>query len=135
MSEFDFWVGEWEARWGEEGRGRNSITKELDGKVVFERFESPQLNGISVSVQCADGVWRQTWVDSDGNYLDFEGGPDGEAMELRRAANGSVFRMRWHDVERDAFRWDWERSDDGGATWEPLWQIAYTRSTEVEFGS
>jgi hypothetical protein len=129
VSEFDFWVGEWDAGWGDDGHGRNSISKELDGKVVFERFDSAGLRGMSVSTLCADGMWRQTWVDSDGNYLDFEGGPtSGDEMELRRATNGRLFRMRWYDIEPDRFRWDWQRSDDGGETWETRWPIVYTRA-------
>ena len=128
MSEFDFWVGEWDASWGDDGRGRNTVSRELDGRVVFERFDSPELRGMSVSTLCADGVWRQTWVDSDGNYLDFEGGRHGDGMELRRSRDGQIFRMRWHDIQPDRFRWDWERSDDGGETWETLWPIVYTRA-------
>ena len=41
---FDFWVGDWNAKWkntdGTEGRGRNTITKILDGKVLEENFEA-----------------------------------------------------------------------------------------------
>jgi hypothetical protein len=38
--QFDFWIGEWELTWAENGRGRNVITKILDGKVVQEQFTS-----------------------------------------------------------------------------------------------
>ena len=51
-SSLDFWLGEWSCTW-EGGRGRNGITKEMDGHVVVERFESlePELwSGLSVSV-------------------------------------------------------------------------------------
>jgi hypothetical protein len=32
-------------------------------------------------------------------------------------------------IEADSFGWlCWERSKDGGATWDPAWEIAYTRT-------
>jgi hypothetical protein len=37
-------------------------------------------------------------------------------------------RMVFCEIEADSFRWLWERSKDGGATWDPAWEIAYTRT-------
>ena len=53
----------------------------------------------------------------DGNVVveRFEGRP---SLELR---------MVFCDIEPDSFRWLWERSTDGGATWATAWEIAYTR--------
>ena len=48
-------------------------------------------------------------------------------MELRRAADGALFRMRWENIETNAFDWSYERSDDGGASWTALWEIEYRR--------
>jgi hypothetical protein len=33
--------------------------------------------------------------------------------------------MRWTDVERDSFVWQWERERGGG--WDELWRIDYRR--------
>ena len=49
FSQFDFWVGEWDLTWGEDGRGTNVITREYDGCVVRERFETEGFRGMSVS--------------------------------------------------------------------------------------
>jgi hypothetical protein len=36
--------------------------------------------------------------------------------------------MVWLDVTTDAFRWQWQRSSDGGATWDVAWEIDYRRA-------
>jgi hypothetical protein len=134
--DLDFWVGEWDARW-EAGTGTNVVTSELDGTVVLERFDGrpgTTLRGISVSVfDRAAERWRQTWVDSEGGYLDFVGGVgDDGVFELRhekRSNDGSVvpFRMRFVDVTAEAFTWLWERGEPDGA-WSVEWRIDYTRA-------
>jgi hypothetical protein len=37
-------------------------------------------------------------------------------------------RMVFRDVKADSFTWDWQRSDDDGASWKTTWQIAYRRA-------
>jgi hypothetical protein len=136
----DFWLGDWRCAW-EGGEGRNRVTKELGGRVVVERFESlapERWSGMSLSVfDERDGRWRQTWVDSTGNYWTFHEGRDGERFTFettdievdhtgrRREVEK---RMVFFDIEADAFGWRWERSSDRGRTWEPLWTIDYRRA-------
>ncbi|MDH4069388.1 MAG: hypothetical protein OEV30_03095 [Ignavibacteria bacterium] len=138
-TQFDFWLGEWTATWtdanGNEVQGANSVTRVLNGCVVYESFKAPSLGfeGWSVSVfDSASGSWKQTWVDNSGGYLDFNGSFMDGMMDFRREAfnNGTRFlqRMLWHNIESDEFDWNWERSDDGGSTWTPLWQIHYSRT-------
>jgi hypothetical protein len=136
--QFDFWIGTWDLTW-EGGTGTNVITSELGGCVVEENFdgrdaEGKGLVGRSVSVYSpAKGKWLQTWVDNSGGYLDFEGGwNDADAtMELRRQAerDGKTFlqRMVFFNISDRSLDWNWERSDDGGATWKTLWAIHYAR--------
>jgi hypothetical protein len=132
--QFDFWVGEWDCVWhadGLEHRGTNTVYADLGGMVVVENFDGrPSLDfqGLSLSAyDRAEQRWKQTWVDSDGTYLDFVGGFEDGAMELRREAGGAVFRMRWEHIEPTGFDWSYARSDDGGETWTPLWEIGYSR--------
>ncbi len=133
--DFDFWLGRWELTW-EGGQGTNHIEAILDGRVIQERFEAHAqkgLKGLSVSVYDEQqACWRQTWVDNQGGYLDFTGGMQGDRMILSRTAekDGQSIhqRMVWQDIRRDGCMWHWERSTDGGKTWEAMWVIQYTRA-------
>lgn len=133
-NQFDFWLGEWDAAWGEDGRGTNHVTKILDGKVVHEDFNGPDLHGISHSVYDPERkLWCQTWVDNNGSYLDFTGKFENGKMTLVRDAivrgEACKQRMVWFNIETDKFDWNWERSDDSGETWRALWQIKYMRKS------
>jgi hypothetical protein len=137
-NQFDFWLGKWDLTWGENGRGRNVISKILDGRVVQEQFtslpddESQPFVGMSLSVfnPQAD-QWQQTWVDNQGGYLDFTGGLTGDKMILSRQTTieGQPVqqRMVWHNIQAGTLDWSWERSDDDGRNWKVLWAIHYQR--------
>jgi hypothetical protein len=133
--QFDFWLGEWDCSWGDGEGGTNSVYLDLCDAVVVESFDarpSMDFQGMSFSVYDRNArVWRQTWVDTDANYLDFVGRFEDGVMDLRRSApveaGTAVFRMRWHEIERDSLEWAYERSDDGGETWSSLWEIEYRR--------
>lgn len=137
--QFDFWVGEWDLSYksadGRMDRSRNRITKALDGCVILEQFTGApgtKLNGHSVSTFDRNAKqWKQTWVDNTASYLDFTGGlADGKMILVRDAERqGKKFRQRmvWQDIRADAFKWLWQRSDDGGATWSTQWEIDYRR--------
>ena len=134
--QFDFWLGDWDLRWEPDGRGVNVVTSILDDHVVLEQFDgrpSISLAGMSMSLfDPAIGRWRQTWVDSDGQYLDFVGSLDGDRMVLeRQRADGRRQRMVWSNVSAEALHWSWEHSDDDGARWTVDWAIDYRRQTLV----
>ncbi len=136
-AQFDFWVGDWLLTWGEnrDQHGTNRITKILDDKVIFEHFVSQShagFEGMSHSVwDTTSNQWKQTWVDSQGSYLDFTGGyADGKMILSRQTVReGRPVRQRmvWYNITADALEWNWERSLDDGATWEILWHIIYQR--------
>lgn len=140
LSAFDFWVGEWDAKWtaanGNEIIGHNTITKELDGKVVREQFSDPSTGflGTSISVfSPADSLWHQAWADNSGGYIDLVGVIDGEKRIFQTQPVVSVDktiirRMVFYNIQPDSFDWDWEISQDGGKTWTLSWAIKYTRS-------
>jgi hypothetical protein len=136
--QFDFWLGEWDCAWSDEQgwhAGTNSVYLDLGGAVVVESFDgrpSLEFQGLSFSVyDRTAGCWRQTWVDSEGSYLDFAGGFENGVMELRRTGEVEgepvLFRMRWENIERDSLDWSYQRSDDDGDSWTTLWAIAYSR--------
>ena len=137
--QFDFWVGKWDATWGEDGQGVNIVEKILDGMVILENFDgrpSIDLAGKSVSMWNVEkSKWAQTWVDNKGNYLDFAGGWDDEKERMVLVRDGIVDgqsvrqRMIWHNIAANTFDWNWEQSKDDGETWQVLWQIRYERQT------
>lgn len=139
----DFWIGEWDLSWpggqggtpeGETGRGTNTITRVLDDCVIEEQFRMSGFNGMSVSVYNGRTKdWRQTWVDSHGGYIALSGGMKDGIMELRTqpftnpAGREQINRMIWTNVTHNELDWTWQRSIDGGASWEDLWEIHYVR--------
>jgi hypothetical protein len=137
-SELDFWLGEWTVSW-DGGAGTNRLERILGGHVIHEQFvgvssdDSGALNGESWSVfEPARKLWRQTWVDDQGGYLDLVGdrldGCFAFAREAPERGEQARQRMIFRDIEPNRFRWTWELSLDGGATWEVRWEIAYTRA-------
>ena len=131
-NQFDFWLGEWDVRWGEDGKGTNRIERILGDKIIQENFTGGDLNGLSFSAYDAErNLWCQTWVDNNGSYLDFIGRfEDGKMIFSRDAmvkGEACKQRMVWYNIEANQFDWNWERSDDGGDSWRVLWQIKYTR--------
>lgn len=139
---FDFWKGNWSLTWknanGEEEHGVNLIESTLKDAVIQENFEAKEGSlkgyvGKSWTVWVpSTKSWKQTWVDNQGAYLDFDGAlVDGNPVFHRSfTANGNTIlqRMVFLDITEDGFRWDWENSTDGGKTWNLAWQINYKRS-------
>ena len=133
--QFDFWVGDWDLTYGDGGKGRNRITKILDGCAILEEFAGAPgttLHGKSFSTfDRGARRWKQAWVDNTGSYLDFTGGMEGDRMILSRDAEreGRRFRQRmiFTDIKAQSLKWLWQRSDDDGASWKTLWEIDYKR--------
>jgi hypothetical protein len=139
--QFDFWLGDWELSWpasmgAPAGKGINHITTAFDGCVIEEHFDGTPdmpLRGHSDSVfNSRSGLWQQTWVDNQGSYLDFTGRwRDGKMVLEREAvtAKGQRIRQRmvWQKIAPNSLDWSWERSEDGGKTWQRLWPIHYIR--------
>ncbi len=133
--QFDFWLGDWNVRWGDNQRGTNQVGKILDGRVIREKFDgNPGLSfrGMSLSVYNARSErWQQTWVDTEGNYWNFSGTFENERMVLATEAEIEgqkvMLRMVFYNITPDEFDWNWESSKDNGQTWQLRWQIHYER--------
>lgn len=133
--QFDFWLGEWDLTWGEDGKGTNKITKEYDGCVIRENFDGQpglDLQGMSISLYDPKlNKWKQTWMDNSGGYFDLLGEFENGVMTLicEKEMDGKpiLLRMVFHNISEDKLDWNWERSDDNGAHWELRWQIHYQR--------
>lgn len=143
--QFDFWVGEWNLSWEKgmlnpAGTGTNVIHALWHGCAIEENFSYPEGSffGKSFSVYNTRAQsWKQTWVDSSGSYLDFVGTFDGEKMVLSRDTtrpDGQSVKQRmvWYNIAPDKLDWNWERSLDGGKSWEILWTIHYVRKDTIQ---
>lgn len=133
----DFWIGSWDVSWDGGGHGTNTIRRILGDRVIEETFHGTDtdgsLDGRSLSGRdAADGRWRQTWVDSNGAYLDFVGVEVDGRIAFQRDAivdgAAGLQRMIWLDVTTASLRWQWQRSRDGGESWELVWEIHYRRA-------
>ncbi|MBT3337988.1 MAG: DUF1579 family protein [Anaerolineae bacterium] len=133
--QFDFWLGDWELSWGEDGRGTNHVSAILNNCVIQEEFDgtpSILLKGLSISTyNPGTKKWHQTWVDNSGGYLDFVGEFTDGKMVLSRDAivQGKAItqRMVFYNIAKNELDWNWERSKDGGKTWQVVWHIHYQR--------
>jgi hypothetical protein len=73
-------------------------------------------------------------VDNEGSYLDFVGEFTDGQMTLARQAirpDGTKIeqRMVFKNITAQEFDWSWERSLDGGKTWQVVWPIHYKRKS------
>jgi hypothetical protein len=137
--QFDFWIGEWVVR-EPDGTlaGHNRIEPILDGAALRESWMGESGHtGTSLNAWDPDRrVWRQAWTDVNGFWLWLEGGRQGQAMVLEgerpSQADPSQFtrhRISWSftDGDPDRLRQHWEVSEDGGETWQTLFDGRYER--------
>jgi hypothetical protein len=128
---FDFWVGTWEAR-TEDGvlQGHNRIETVLGGAAIVERWSGASgYHGISLNrYDHRSDTWRQTWVDDQGEIVEFVDGvaADGRVVFMAVDADGTRRRLTFEDRGPDAFRQLSERSDDG-RTWSVEYDFRYRR--------
>lgn len=133
---FDFWVGEWDLTWqdpnGDTGKGKNTVVKILDSKVIQEHFVATKgayigMKGTSISVfNPQQKSWHQTWQDNQGGNIVLTGRQKGSTkiFETEMTKN-TQSRMVFYDFTEDGFTWDWEKTIDGGKTWQLNWRITY----------
>ena len=144
-SDFDFWLGEWEAFDSNDGslQGREHITKDLDGCVLeqhwvqqTDRYKHPgtdkRMRGISLTARngnSQEAAWWQTWVDSVGSYIVLSGRLQDSVMVLEGLPGNSPYKRKWHwQPLGDGSVRSWGTvSTDDGQTWQTVWDITYRR--------
>ena len=123
--QFDFWVGDWEVR-DAKGvlQGKNLVTKEHDGCVVLEHWDSGDQTGTSPNMyDFRTKKWYEAWFDSFGNMLIMSGGLEGKSMVMqgeRRTPEGqtALERTSWTPLDDGRVRQVWDYSMDDGKTWK-----------------
>ncbi|MEP7029132.1 MAG: hypothetical protein ABI960_11090 [Candidatus Eisenbacteria bacterium] len=149
--QFDFWVGTWDLvshspvagkdEWGvDPGTPVDHVEAVLDGCGLLQRWEGVPdsttalpFRGMSLSKwEPTIGKWRQVWIDNQGPMLVFKGEFKDGRMELytdpvSKDGKTIVMRQVFGDITKGAMSWSWERSEDGGASFKPVWKLDYKR--------
>lgn len=130
----DFWAGDWDAfdvGGSDKPAARARVEVILGGCALRETYESANgLVGESYTAYDATRkVWHQTWVTNRGTLLMVEGNFQGPSLILEgphRFPSGREGMLRgvW-TPEADAVREVAHTSEDGGKTWEPLFDIRF----------
>ncbi len=149
-SDFDFWLGEWEAYDSNDGslQGREHITKDLDGCVLkqhwqqqSDRYKHPgsdkRMRGTSLTARngnAEDALWWQSWVDSVGSYIVLSGRLTDGVMVLEGLPGARPYQRKWHwQPLQDGSVRSWGTvSTDDGRTWQTSWDITYVRPEIID---
>jgi hypothetical protein len=140
---FDFWLGDWDVYATANPSfktGFNRITRASKGCVILENWESTGPHqGMSINyLDPVDRKWKQKWAGSarditeffDGEYVD-------NAMRFKfigRDPDGTPFsgRLTFTNMEPGKVRQHSERTDDGGKTWQTIYDFTYILRAETE---
>lgn len=131
--EFDFWVGEWDAK-NVQGItvGSSSIQLILGQCIIFENWSTPVSSGKSFNIfNNTDKKWHQTWVDDKGTFTHYIGGLiDGKmVLDSESTVNGkkTINRMTFSKLADGSVRQHGETSADDGKTWTTTFDFTYVR--------
>lgn len=131
--EFDFWIGEWDAK-NVQGVtvGSSSIQLILGQCIIFENWSTPVSSGKSFNIfNSTDKKWHQTWVDDKGTFTHYVGGlVDGKmVLDSEQMANGKkgIGRMTFSKLPNGDVRQHGENSTDEGKTWTTTFDLTYVR--------
>ncbi len=131
--QFDFWIGEWDAK-NVQGVtvASSSIQLILGQCIIFENWNTPTNSGKSFNVfNATDGKWHQSWVDDKGTFTHYIGGlVDGRMVltaETVRAGTKMLAKMTFSKLPNGDVRQFGENSTDDGKTWTTAFDFNYSR--------
>lgn len=130
--QFDFWIGDWTVT-NPKGKlaGHNRIESILGGCALAEHWQGARgSRGVSYNAYDAkEKVWRQFWVDADGEVLRLEGGlVDGKMVLASPPRGAHVDRITWTPNKDGSVRQFWQTSEDGGKTWAAAFDGLYRKT-------
>jgi hypothetical protein len=136
---FDFWAGEWDVHPYAGGPlvAHSRIELLYGGCAVRENWMPLKgSGGGSLSgYDASDRKWHQTWMDSSGSRVVFEGAIEGKAMVLTGFWRGSgpkgedgLTRMTYTREPGGKVRQKGDFSADGGKTWVTTFDFLYSPS-------
>ena len=131
--QFDFWIGEWNAKNAQGVTvGSSSIQLILNQCVIFENWTTPVSSGKSFNVFNAnDGKWYQTWVTDKGaltHYVgEFKDGKMTLVAETMQNGKKTLQKMTFSRLPNGDVRQHGESSTDDGKTWTTTFDFTYVR--------
>lgn len=135
---FDFWVGDWDVYVGGQLIARNLITKEMNGCIIHERYQTANglIRGESINYfDPLEAKWKQNWVSATGNVIHYTGGSPRAgvmAMEGTSHAPGApgvqLQKVTWTKDAEGGLVHSVSSSNDLGKTWTPGFNGKYVRS-------
>jgi hypothetical protein len=135
--QFDFWVGKWNVTRTQDGQaaGSSEITLLDKGCVILESWTGAQGgSGHSLNVfDQADGRWHQTWVGTTGDQVHYIGEFKNRAMRFNAddvstpQKAPAIKTMTFEPRPDGTVRQSGTISTDGGKTFQPSFDLVYTR--------
>jgi len=138
-SQLDFWVGHWDVYpTGATKLIAHSVIEKLYAGCAIRENWMP-LSGTGGGSLSAwnpkTGKWHQTWMDSSGAIVQFEGGLTGDTMTIDgqwanvvAPGKDGVVRMRYRRNPDGSVRQWGEVTQDGGKSWSPSFDFTYRPS-------
>ena len=134
--QFDFWIGEWDAK-NAQGItvGSSSIQLILGQCVILENWSTPVMNGKSFNIyDTNDKKWHQTWVDDKGTFTHYIGEfKDGKMVyvaEIMISGKKALAKMTFSKLPNGDVRQFGENSTDEGKTWTISFDFIYSRKKQ-----
>ncbi len=137
LFQFDFTVGRWDVSVDGPFRPRklrSRIAKDLSDCLIEERLSSHDGYEAIVftSVRRRLGIWVKTLVDNEGTNVFLTGGlTDGKLVLQGTAPDGrggaQDVRITYIQKTADKFEQRWEKSRNGGTSWERWLEVTYRR--------
>ena len=131
--EFDFWIGEWDAK-NTQGItvGSSSIQLILGQCIIFENWSTPVSSGKSFNIfNTIDNKWHQSWVNDKGTFTHYIGGiVDGKMVLIADtviAGKKTLAKMTFSNLPNGDVRQFGENSTDDGKTWATAFDFVYSR--------
>ena len=138
-AQLDFWVGHWDVYpTGTTKLIAHSLIEKLYGGCAIRENWMPigGTGGGSLSAwNPKTGKWHQTWMDSSGATVEFDGGLQGETMSIEGLwanvigpGKDGVVRMNYRRNPDGSVRQWGEVTQDGGKSWSPSFDFTYKPS-------
>ena len=152
MQQLDWFIGHWavvsRSLQDDDGWLEERLTTEhrwiMGGHVIFEHFGGPVFGQPFEAwslrkYNTQTNQWEQRWVDTTpGGFADWTGtwdaahrtftGHPNRVLNADGTLKTKAAREVFYDITAEHFLWKYERTEDGGRTWEPVWTLDYTRA-------